>query len=705
MNNGIREKGTEGISKENNELKNRKLKVLFLGMMTVCLLASCGWKKKEVKRELTEQEEMKQEEIKQELTEHQKAWIADIDGPLREGLASAAGVNEFLSDEERNERLDALIRRIETEYLDDYEICASIKELISDIRIAHINFTPGNGYAGHKAIYVVCGQWFADGFYVMGTLEEDKECLGSRLLAVNGIELEEVLKRYDRIYSNENEMWLKKAFERDSLSHGFYQLDLEYLGIQKEGAGEIELTLEKDGAAFKKNIKVFQLNKSHELKVASLYDQIPVLPYGDRIYRQENVPLFYYDLDKEHRAMYVQYNRCIDNTEEIPWEDTSSYPNFEEFFDDVIEVMKENEGEIDCFVLDLRNNGGGSELLLNNAYEKHYEYLKQYPIKVLIGKYVFSAGQDAVDMTLHMFDDVTLYGEETGQAIHNYTAIKKIQLENTGGCLNATQHLDYCRAIHERAGNLYAGVLPDVEVVQTYEGYVNGLDEVYLKAVEDNRAAFRTESVSIDLSAAKETYAEGAEVTPLNLKVVSIEDNGVDWAYEWYEEMNLSLPMIGDDWDWFYDEQYEYYWYIGYLEITEKETGACIYMLEYPTDQWYINGNNAYLKDGIFYGASVQNGYAEPDTCFMFAYDLVNHKLLWRSADQTYNTMNFVVKGDIILCGYGFTAEKDYLYQINRNTGEVIGRLELAGKPDLLVEQDGKLYVHTYNCNYVIEME
>ena len=38
-----------------------------------------------------------------------------------------------------------------------------------------------------------------------------------------------------------------------------------------------------------------------------------------------------------------------------------------------------------------------------------------------------------------------------------------------------------------------------------------------------------------------------------------------------------------------------------------------------------------------------------------------------------YNSMNFVVKGDVILCGYGFTSEEDYLYQINRNTGEIAG--------------------------------
>ena len=83
------------------------------------------------------------------------------------------------------------------------------------------------------------------------------------------------------------------------------------------------------------------------------------------------------------------------------------------------------------------------------------------------------------------------------------------------------------------------------------------------------------------------------------------------------------------------------------------------------------------FKRWHFYGASVANGYAQPNTCFMFAYDLENEKLLWRSADQSYNSMNFVVEGDVLICGYGFTAEDDYLYQLDKNTGEVIDRLPL----------------------------
>lgn len=225
----------------------------------------------------------------------------------------------------------------------------------------------------------------------------------------------------------------------------------------------------------------------------------------------------------------------------------------------------------------------------------------------------------------------------------------------------------------------------------------------------EEEIAVEPKYITIDLSGVKETHIEGEAVEPLKLQIISEEYNNIDWANDWYERENLSLPMIGNEWNHFYDDTYEYLWaddelYIFDRQISNSDT-HCLYVLQYPTDKWYINGNNAWLKDGIFYGASVTNGYAEPDSCFMFAYDLEQDKLLWRSADQSYNSMNFVVKGDVILCGYGFTAENDYLYQINRNTGEILDRLELKKMPDLLVEQEGKLYVHTYSYDYVIDMQ
>lgn len=214
-----------------------------------------------------------------------------------------------------------------------------------------------------------------------------------------------------------------------------------------------------------------------------------------------------------------------------------------------------------------------------------------------------------------------------------------------------------------------------------------------------------TKYITIDLSTARETHPTGDAAAPFDLRIVSEEENGIDFANEWYDSKGLSLPMIGTDWNNFYDDNYQYLWSGEELYIFENGTGNCLYVLTYPTDKWYINGNNACLRDGIFYGASVTNGYAQPDTCFMFAYDLEDNKLLWRSADQTYNSMNFILKDNVILCGYGFTSEDDYLYQLDLHTGEILSRLKLKKQPDLLVYQDHMLYVHTYSYNYTIEIE
>ena len=220
---------------------------------------------------------------------------------------------------------------------------------------------------------------------------------------------------------------------------------------------------------------------------------------------------------------------------------------------------------------------------------------------------------------------------------------------------------------------------------------------------ESRETPIAPKEILIDFTGISEFHPEGTAAQPYSLEILSETYNNITFADEWYNASeDVSLPMIGENWDCFYDENYTYQWDDGKLSIFDGEN--CLYVLEYPTDKWYVNGNNARLENGIFYGASVMNGYAQPDSCFMFAYDLENEKLLWRSADQTYNSMNFLVKGDVIFCGYGFTAEDDYLYQLDKNTGEVIDRLPLKKMPDLMAEKDDRLYVHTYSYDYVIEI-
>lgn len=242
---------------------------------------------------------------------------------------------------------------------------------------------------------------------------------------------------------------------------------------------------------------------------------------------------------------------------------------------------------------------------------------------------------------------------------------------------------------------------------------------------EPHEPVFQT----IEQSGLTAFYADSdEEPEPFVLSLVSENGNNVSEPDNWFAENRLYLPMINGplaesakqiykepdiDYDYwerfadtvFSDENYIYEWSPTDICVYNKETMQLLYDVRAASDRWYIMGNCAYVRDGILYTCNIFNGYAMPDSCYLMAYDLENGELLWRSDDQTFNSMNFIVKGDVIICGYGFTAEDDYIYQISMRTGKTLSKTAVAKMPDILIEQDGKLYVHTYSYDYVFEIE
>lgn len=215
------------------------------------------------------------------------------------------------------------------------------------------------------------------------------------------------------------------------------------------------------------------------------------------------------------------------------------------------------------------------------------------------------------------------------------------------------------------------------------------------------------------------------EAAPFAMTIVSEKTNNVSEIPDWLAANDLSLLMLGGAGNSFvsadenapsvaadmllcgsafYDENYIYDWTNTGLSIYDRNSGRLLHAVSYQMDRWYFMGNCASLQEGILYMGYLYNGYAMPGTCYLLAYDLENDAVLWRSADQTYNTMNFIVKDDIIICGYGFTDEQDFIYQIDKNTGKVVSQLELKKMPELLVEKDGQLYVHSYSYDYLVEL-
>ncbi len=110
---------------------------------------------------------------------------------------------------------------------------------------------------------------------------------------------------------------------------------------------------------------------------------------------------------------------------------------------------------------------------------------------------------------------------------------------------------------------------------------------------------------------------------------------------------------------------------------------------------------------GILYVETAHSTYARSSyglNGYLNAIDLKTRKLLWRSPAQVANADDFVLLNSVLVGGYGFTDEPDYLYALSRATGRVVARLLLPNAPERIVRRGSTLYVRTYDHDLVVRV-
>lgn len=204
----------------------------------------------------------------------------------------------------------------------------------------------------------------------------------------------------------------------------------------------------------------------------------------------------------------------------------------------------------------------------------------------------------------------------------------------------------------------------------------------------------------------KEQEAEAVKLTLLEQNRNQIIDER-----EWFVRNELTIPDRND-------EGYSCDIRDGLLLTVSKDNVpvALLYFSEYnyaddfkPEDKVFVEQelHGAVVSDGILYVSTFHYTYAEssPHNAYITAVRLSDFEVLWKSAPLTCNSLNFEIVGDVILCGYGFTAEDDYLYQLDKATGRQIDQILLASKADYIICKDDKLFVRTYHTDYVFQMD
>jgi len=118
--------------------------------------------------------------------------------------------------------------------------------------------------------------------------------------------------------------------------------------------------------------------------------------------------------------------------------------------------------------------------------------------------------------------------------------------------------------------------------------------------------------------------------------------------------------------------------------------------------------SHAVLIDDVLYFDSNYNGYASiarEKTGYLSALDLSDGRILWTTKNLVASFWGFLVHGDVVVAGYGFTAEPDYLYLIDRRCGKLLQTIRLKTAHEILIRRGERLYVRCYDHDYVFDFD
>ncbi len=128
-----------------------------------------------------------------------------------------------------------------------------------------------------------------------------------------------------------------------------------------------------------------------------------------------------------------------------------------------------------------------------------------------------------------------------------------------------------------------------------------------------------------------------------------------------------------------------------------------------PGDREFVYQQLVWAREagGVLYVETAHSTYARSSSgrnAYVTAIDLRTRKVLWRSPALVANARTFVVAGDVLVTGYGFTAEPDFLYVLDRRTGRALDRLAVPTGPETIALHGDRLTARAYAHTIVAEL-
>ncbi len=290
-------------------------------------------------------------------------------------------------------------------------------------------------------------------WYLSAISPEREALLGQEVTSIAGKPVEEAVTAFGTLFSSDNPVHLRRQFRQSCNVADIY----EYLGLVEAGK-PLEITFSNGKTLSLDAVGREEMNK---MEIALLSSRITGTPETDAM------DAYYFAKPLTDSTYYIQYNICKE-ADDLSMEDFAA------------KVSEElDAGDYSRILLDLRNNGGGSDGVIWPLFEviRSRQLLAGDDVELvgLIGESTFSSALiNAVE--IQELGGV-LAGEAAGGSVSHFGSVNVFALPNSGvrGQISS-KYIDLNTLLDAGAGRGVVTLEPDVEVAQTLEDTLAGKD-------------------------------------------------------------------------------------------------------------------------------------------------------------------------------------------------------------------------------------
>ncbi len=354
--------------------------------------------------------------------------------------------------------------------LDDFGFAIELQSLVALAGDSHTAMSLGR--VAEDVTMLPLGIADYEGEWRLTTLPaQHQDLLGARLTAINGHSMDQVLEALRPFFSYDNEVRLRRQFRQNV---GLVPL-LQHYGILGAQTAAVPVTAVDDAgretvfqvapitAAQSKNVSLASLSQLREGAPATAYDPSAL----------------YKAMALDGRTAYIQYNACREDPS-LPMAD---------FVAQVQQLL--DQGRYEKVLLDLRNNGGGSDGVLVPLLEMLAARSQQTGLKlyVLVGEATFSSA--VINGVMAKQVGFTLVGEETSGSVNHFGAVRSFDLPHLPATVGySTKYIDLSDYFAVAAPYGEGPLTPDIQVRQTLADYQKGVDTAVDFLLQDRQAAY-----------------------------------------------------------------------------------------------------------------------------------------------------------------------------------------------------------------------